>query len=371
MRFDVLVPGARDRGGEPGGWGGLGECRRCYLGGCQPTEAGLHCPTNARRSRDRNEDCPSTDQSSVASCIGNFRVYNLDMYSAEEQALIREDIFRWLDDRIGRGRYEFKRAELFSYSWHGVSLPLVDSGRGIRNPQMFSSTLSIMTTLKSPYGGEDGDQPFIDYHYRAGSEADNRKLRAAHDRHDPLIYFREVRPTYYAAFYPVFVVKDNPEDETFTIALDESFTFFGDPLKMTGDQRRYAEKLVRTRLHQPVFRARVMHAYRSTCAICELRHPDLLDAAHIIPDSLEGGFADVTNGLALCKIHHAAYDRNLLGITPNYEVRINQSLLDEVDGPMLRHGLQDMHGRFLSLPKRVVDRPSASALATRYEQFAA
>jgi putative restriction endonuclease len=293
------------------------------------------------------------------------------MYSAEEQALIREDIFRWLDERVGRGEYEFKRAELFSYSWRGKSLPLVDSGRGIRNPQTFTSTLSIMTTLKSPYGGEDGDQPFIDYHYRAGNEADNRKLRAAHERHDPLIYFREVRPTFYAAFYPVFAVKDDPQAQIFTIALDESFTFFGDPMTMTGDQRRYAEKVVRTRLHQPVFRARVMHAYRSTCAVCELKHSELLDAAHIIPDSSESGFAEVSNGLALCKIHHAAYDRNLLGITADYIVRINQLLLDEVDGPMLRHGLQDMHGRSLTLPTRSTDRPSQAALAERYEEFAA
>jgi putative restriction endonuclease len=293
------------------------------------------------------------------------------MYSSQEQALIREDIFRWLDERIGKGEYEFKRAQLFSYSWMGAPLPLVDSGRGIRNPATFNSTLSIMTTLKSPYPGEDGDQPFIEYHYRSGDEADNRKLRAAHSQHDPLIYFREVRPTFYAAFYPVFAVKDNPETQTFTIALDESFTFFADPLTMTGDQRRYAEKLVRTRLHQPVFRARVMHAYRSTCAVCELKHADLLDAAHIIPDSMDGGFAQVTNGLALCKIHHAAYDRNLMGITPEYEVRINQLLLDEVDGPMLRHGLQDMHGKRLTLPPRTRDRPSADALALRFAEFAA
>jgi putative restriction endonuclease len=166
-------------------------------------------------------------------------------------------------------------------------------------------------------------------------------------------------------------VKDDPQAQIFTIALDESFTFFGDPMTMTGDQRRYAEKVVRTRLHQPVFRARVMHAYRSTCAVCELKHSELLDAAHIIPDSSESGFAEVSNGLALCKIHHAAYDRNLLGITADYIVRINQLLLDEVDGPMLRHGLQDMHGRSLTLPTRSTDRPSQAALAERYEEFAA
>jgi putative restriction endonuclease len=140
---------------------------------------------------------------------------------------------------------------------------------------------------------------------------------------------------------------------------------------MTPDQRRYAEQTVRERLHQPVFRARVMHAYLSTCAICNLKHADLLDAAHIISDGDVNGIAHVTNGLALCKIHHAAYDRNLLGITPDYSVRINGALLDEVDGPMLRHGLQDMHGRPLTIPKRRAEQPSREALALRFAEFAA
>jgi putative restriction endonuclease len=293
------------------------------------------------------------------------------MYSAAEQALIREDIFRWLDERVGAGHYEFKGDELKGYEWNGENLPLVDGQRGIRNPASFSSTLSIRSTLKSPYPGEDGDEPFVNYHYRANDSSDNRKLRRALENHDPLVYFREVRKSHYVAFYPAFVVADNPADQIFIVALDEALTFFGDPLHMTGDQRRYAERLVRTRLHQPVFRARVMHAYATTCAVCSLKHSDLLDAAHIIPDSEGQGFAQVTNGLALCKIHHAAYDRNLLGISPEYNVQINQGLLDEVDGPMLRHGLQDMHGRALVLPRRISDRPSRDALAARYAEFAA
>jgi putative restriction endonuclease len=292
------------------------------------------------------------------------------MYSATEQALIREDIFRWLDDKIGNGHIEFKRDELASYSWGQEPLSLVDPRRGIRNPVTFDSTLSILSTLNSPYPGEDGDEPFVNYHYRANDSGDNRKLRNALASHDPLLYFREVRPTFYVAFYPVFVVQDDTENHTFLIALDESLTFFGDPLHMTGDQRRYAERVIRTRLHQPVFRARVMHAYNTTCAVCELKHWDLLDAAHIIPDTHVAGFADVTNGLALCKIHHAAYDRNLLGITSDYRVKINQGLLDEVDGPMLRHGLQDMHDRRLTLPKRQAEQPSPAALAQRFAEFA-
>ena len=173
------------------------------------------------------------------------------------------------------------------------------------------------------------------------------------------------------AYYPVYIVADDTAARTFLVALDESMRFFGDPLQMTGDQRRYAERIVRERLHQPVFRARVMHAYATTCAICNLKHADLLDAAHIIGDDEINGLAHVTNGLALCKIHHAAYDRNLLGITPDYEVRIDSELLNEIDGPMLRHGLQDMHGRALMLPTNRKERPDRDSLALRYAEFAA
>ncbi len=79
----------------------------------------------------------------------------------------------------------------------------------------------------------------------------------------------------------------------------------------------------------------------------------------------------VSNGLALCKLHHAAYDRNLLGITPDYKVEINKALLLEVDGPMLKHGLQEMNGRTISVPTRRDEQPSKDGLATRFAEFMA
>jgi putative restriction endonuclease len=293
------------------------------------------------------------------------------MRSEAEQRLIREDVFRWLDGKLGSGAAELTRTELQNYHFGAERIPLLDTARGIRNPVDFESTLSIMTSVKSPYQGDVSVDGFVRYAYQTKDGGDNVKLRRAFVNNDPLVYFQGIRPGVFVAFYPVYVVADDIEARTFLVALDESMRFFGDPLHMTPDQRRYAERTVRERLHQPVFRARVMHAYLSTCAICNLKHADLLDAAHIISDGDVNGIAHVTNGLALCKIHHAAYDRNLLGITPDYSVRINGALLDEVDGPMLRHGLQDMHGRPLTIPKRRAEQPSREALALRFAEFAA
>ena len=80
----------------------------------------------------------------------------------------------------------------------------------------------------------------------------------------------------------------------------------------------------------------------------------------------------MSNGLAMCKIHHAAFDSNILGITPNHVVEIRSDILQERDGPMLRHGLQELHGsRLLVLPRRPADRPDPVRLEERYEEFRA
>jgi hypothetical protein len=64
-----------------------------------------------------------------------------------------------------------------------------------------------------------------------------------------------------------------------------------------------------------------------------------------------------------------AFDRNFLSITPTHEVRINQKLLDEVDGPMLRHGLQEMHGTTITVPRSRAAKPDPDRLEQRYASF--
>ena len=112
-----------------------------------------------------------------------------------------------------------------------------------------------------------------------------------------------------------------------------------------------------------------MRAYRHRCAICALRERDLVQAAHIVPDPEPEGIAAVVNGLALCAIHHLAFDRNLLGIDPDGIVHIAGRLLREIDGPMLQAGLQGFHGAPISIPRRPADRPDPARLAARFERF--
>jgi putative restriction endonuclease len=143
----------------------------------------------------------------------------------------------------------------------------------------------------------------------------------------------------------------------------------GDGLISTPDLREYALREVRLRLHQQRFRRDVLRAYRQRCTICSLREAALVQAAHIVEDPEPEGIAAVVNGLALCAIHHLAYDRNLLGIDPEGVVHIAKRLLNERDGPMLREGLQGFHGVPIQLPRNVAERPDPERLALRFDRF--
>ncbi len=90
--------------------------------------------------------------------------------------------------------------------------------------------------------------------------------------------------------------------------------------------------------------------------------------AHILPDRDPRGEPIVPNGLALCKLHHAAFDRHILGIRPDLVVEVRRDILEEVDGPM-RHGLQALHGGRLHAPRSRELRPREAFLEERYERF--
>lgn len=275
----------------------------------------------------------------------------------------------YVADRADRAGGVVTRAELEAFTYQGEPLKLIDASRGIRNPRQLQATLSILSQPRGPYDDDlDPVDGLLRYAYRAQAPdaGDNRKLRRAAELGVPLLLLQGISPGVFVPRMPVYVVDDDPVGRFVKVAVDESLRFH------TGaagpDARVYAERLTRLRLHQPVFRARVLAAYERRCAICRLKHVDLLDAAHIVGDA-ESGQPVVPNGLSLCKIHHAAYDRQILGVRPDYVVQVRADVLEEVDGPMLRHGLQDVHGWRLELPARAADRPDRELLGQRWATF--
>lgn len=281
---------------------------------------------------------------------------------------VRRTAMAYLAEKLAHSGGVVTRPELEAFAYAGRPLKLIDQSRGIRNPAELAATLSILSQPAGPYDDEETADGLLRYDYRRGDPGggDNRKLRRAYELGLPLILLRGIAPGVFVPVFPVYVVRDDPAARCVEIAVDEGLRFL--PTSGGEDVRRYAERLTRLRLHQPVFRAQVLRAYDGACTICRLQHVDLLDAAHILDDA-DRGQPVVTNGLAMCKIHHAAYDRGILGVRPDYRVEIRADVLLEVDGPMLRHGLQEMHDRRLHLPRRTAELPDRDALAQRWASF--
>ena len=175
--------------------------------------------------------------------------------------------------------------------------------------------------------------------------------------------------------WPVYVVSDAPETLTFSVAIDDAVhaSLFPKSEGATGGiaevRREYATSLARRRLHQTAFRERVLLAYRNQCALCRLRHSELLDAAHIVPDAEPGGEPVVQNGIALCRLHHAAFDRFFIAVRPDHIIEVRPDILEECDGPTLQHAIQGLHGQTIVLPRRLLERPAVEFLSKRYERF--
>lgn len=263
-------------------------------------------------------------------------------------------------------------------SIRGERVPIWNRYRGIHKPEVLGrdgAALCIHTSVESPYGDvHDSDAGLILYKYQGDdpNNSDNRALRRAMWDQRPLIYLVAVDPGIYDAIAPVYVIGDDPARLQFAIVADQELVSASasDSVK-TAARREYATRAVLQRLHQQQFRRLVLSAYRDQCAICRLRHVELLDAAHILPDRDPRGEPVVTNGLGLCKIHHSAYDVHIIGIDPDARVHVRQDILEERDGPMLRHGLQEVEGSRLYLPGRAELKPNRDFLAERYERFLA
>lgn len=291
---------------------------------------------------------------------------------------IRLAAFEWLEQQVAIHGDVLPRSLLErGFVFHNQHIPFV-SPQGIFKPRFLDLPLSITTAPRGPYDDSFNEDGLLLYRYRGSdpNHRDNVGLREAFFQSVPLVYFHGIIPGKYLAVWPVYIVADDPAALTFTVAADDAslIKVREDPAALREPEqprRAYLTRLVRQRLHQRGFRERVLQAYREQCALCRLRHYELLDAAHIIPDAEPGGIPEVRNGIALCKLHHAAFDHLFLGITPDYTVELREDILAEEDGPMLQHGLKELHTQRILLPRRKDLWPDRDLLDARYQRFRA
>ncbi len=291
---------------------------------------------------------------------------------------VRRAVFDWLTEQRESVGEALSRESLETFEMDGRRVPLVGPS-GIWKPSVCELPLSITTVARGPYpDGLDRATGMLRYSYRGDdpNHRDNVGLRRAMQGRVPLVYFYGMEPGRYVAMFPVVIVADDPAGLAFTVDLEASSAVLDadtETLRIAevddSARRAYVTRSVLQRLHQASFRLRVIRAYQERCALCSLRHQELLDAAHITPDTDPEGDPVVSNGVALCKLHHAAFDRFFFTIRPDYVVEVRPSILAERDGPMLIVGLQQIHDQRIHLPRRPTDRPDPARLERRYAEF--
>jgi putative restriction endonuclease len=240
--------------------------------------------------------------------------------------------------------------------------------------QRGQAALSVNSSFAQRRYQDEETSDGILYRYQDGPTNNhfNRWLREAYALQVPLVYFVGTRRNWYRPEYPTFIERDLVAERTVVLTFgkmrgpydEREAARIDDPI-----ERRYVVRQVKQRLHQAQFRGVVLPAYDDRCAICRLKELSLLDAAHIEPDTSPFGRATIANGLSMCSIHHRAFDQDLVGVSPDYEVHVSRRLLEDEDGPMLEL-LKGFHRQALHLPTRRAHQPDRERLAVRFERFA-
>lgn len=306
------------------------------------------------------------------------------MLSDAEELEFREAVFAWIRAQQLRKPF-FTKDDLSKFPFRDRFFRLIGPMTGIwKIASLSDSAIAISTSYVQdgkprPYEDGEGPDGMQRYKWRGTDpqQSDNRALRRAMERGLPLMWLVGIgfvpgtKTQLFDVRFPVYLVGEEPSQHQFVVALEVGQQVLrpGQSADAIEIVKRYNERVVKTRYHQPLFRARVIHAYEERCAVCRLPFTELLDAAHIRPDS-QGGSANISNGLSLCKIHHGAYDSNIIGISPDYTIRVKESVLETFDGPTLQHSIKEMNGEKLrQIPTTKSHRPDRDLLAERFEKF--
>jgi putative restriction endonuclease len=273
--------------------------------------------------------------------------------------------------------FQFRDERIPLISPRGIHIPAFLRRHGLPEIPLSFNTAPPKRGRPRKYVDEWGPDGLLRYAYFEDdpSHRDNSGLRDAMKSRVPLAYLEGVDGGGYRADFPVFVVGEDVVSKRFLVSTerDQRGALEGaSPVYAEGSLTRdYSHRMVAQRQHQRTFRRRVLYAYGQACCICRLRHDELLDAAHIIPDSDPRGEPWVSNGLSLCKIHHAAFDAKIIGIRPSdLIVEVREDVLKEHDGPMLTYGLQALHRQASAVvPSADHLKPRQDFLEEVYERF--
>ncbi len=303
------------------------------------------------------------------------------MIDSDPDAMVRQAAFRHVLEHVDQDGCieEIKLRNGFFIG--DERFTIIHPQMGIHKPARMRFLLSIKTVFPRPgnrvwYDDQQDIQKRVfeceeslDYAFMGTDprRAQNRHLLEAMENEIRILYFLGVAPGRYQALMPSYITRWDAD------ALEAGISFGlpdQDVLPAPNPQeRRYALSIHKKRLHDTWFKMAVSRAYDHRCAISRLRDRRLLDVARILPARPEGlARVEVQDGLLLSKIHHAAYEENLIGIDGDYRVHVSERLRGSDDAPM-RDSLLGLQGAGLLLPERVRDHPRRDRLAARFEIF--
>ena len=300
-----------------------------------------------------------------------------------------------IDTRLRQAAFQRLEAITQQYSndvpWEEIAQPVPLDGDlffiasraiGIFKPkQMPDGILSIKTVVPKQgrvniYSDGASDEGGFWYSLESGgiAKAANRQLLISFERKDPIIYLMGVAPGRYFPLWPCYIDNMDTNRELCHVSMYDRIgdvRYVADSIgtyEVNELEKRYVIREAKTRVHQAEFRARVMRAYSNRCAMTGLPVPQLLEAAHIIPDTHQASTAEVSNGISLSRLHHRAYDADLIGVDPDYRIHLNADLLSTQDGPLLE-SMKQLNNQRISVPRHPKERPSKEALELRYQRF--
>jgi putative restriction endonuclease len=138
---------------------------------------------------------------------------------------------------------------------------------------------------------------------------------------------------------------------------------------ISDQKRREVVAVIKRKYRQHDFRNRVLGAYGHRCAMCGIQMK-LVEAAHILPVAHENSNDKTTNGIALCSLHHKAFDNNLVSFNEEYEVGISKKVVTLLTTSNLVEGLADFRNNLRSaliLPADRRDYPLPAYIRTARE----
>ena len=150
--------------------------------------------------------------------------------------------------------------------------------------------------------------------------------------------------------------------------LDALRQMASDPLDMEPDDLPASRRMVMTTtlrlLRDRRFGENVLKAYKHRCAMCGIQLR-LLDAAHVLPVAHPDSNDQVTNGVALCALHHRSYDAALVTFDASYAIKLSAAVTADLRAKGRSGGLAGFRSALrpaLIVPTRIASRPSAAMI---------